>query len=99
MQSFSLIGLLGAELESVTATAQPDAQTPGENNANSGSAWLVAGPELSNLNKNKTTFVVVNFPTLFCLFINLIFDSGNKKFIMCWGKISPILILPIMPHY
>ena len=41
-----------AQLKSVTphrcTDVYTDAQTPGENSANSGPAWLVPGPELSN---------------------------------------------------
>ena len=50
-KSFSLIGWLGAELESVTThrtTGQPTGQTLGEYSANSGPASLVPVPELSN---------------------------------------------------
>ena len=51
--SLSSAGCLGAQLESVTDRRQTDAtqtdrQTPGEYSANSGPAWLVPGPELSN---------------------------------------------------
>ena len=45
MPNLSSVSCFAAELESVT----PDGQTPGENRDNPGTAWLVLGPELSNI--------------------------------------------------
>ena len=55
--SLSFAGCLRPWLESVTPDAQQtdrsptDRQTPGENDAESGPARLVPGPELSNVTK------------------------------------------------
>ena len=66
--NLSCAGCLGARLERVTPNRQggdrqtPDAgQTPGENNANSGPARLVPGPELSNESKDMQKNCIVGY--------------------------------------